>query len=71
METGDGTEGTPRCLQERDDGEVSCSGASLREPLPNPLGGDHSAGPWQRTGAVGEGGPVYPDDTIIRHHETP
>ena len=28
------------------------------------LGGDHSAGPWQRTGAVGEGGPAHPDDTL-------
>ena len=27
----------------------------------DPLGGDHSAGPWQRTGAVGEGGP---DDNL-------
>ena len=27
----------------------------------NPLGGDHSAGPWQRRGAVGEGGPAHPD----------
>ena len=30
----------------------------------DPLGGDHSAGPWQRTGAVGEGGPAHPDDTV-------
>ena len=22
------------------------------------------AGPWQRTGAVGEGGPAHPDDTL-------
>ena len=27
----------------------------MGEPLADPLGGDHSAGPWQRTGAVGEG----------------
>ena len=27
------------------------------------LGGDNSPGPWQRTGAVGEGGPTHPDDT--------
>ena len=26
--------------------------------------GDHSAGRWQRTGAVGEGGPTHPDDTL-------
>ena len=23
-----------------------------------------SAGPWQRTGAVGEGSPAHPDDTL-------
>ena len=51
-ETGDETEGTPRCLREGDDGEASCSGACVGESPPNPLGGDHSAGPWQRTGAV-------------------
>ena len=34
---------------------------------PDPLGGDHSAGPWQRTRAVGEGGPVHPHDI----HMTP
>ena len=28
------------------------------------LGGDHSAQPWQRTGAVGEGGFAHPDDTL-------
>ena len=27
------------------------------------LGRDHSAGPRQRTGAIGEGGPAHPDDT--------
>ena len=31
METGDKTEGTPGCLQEGDDGEVSCSGACVGE----------------------------------------
>ena len=31
---------------------------------PDPLGEDHSAGPWQRTVAVGEGGPAHPDDTL-------
>ena len=45
------------------DGEVSCSRACVGEPLPDPVGGDHCTGPWQRTGAVGEGGPVHPDDT--------
>ena len=34
----------------------------MGEPCPDP--GDHSAGPWQRTGAVGEGGPVHLDDTL-------
>ena len=29
-----------------------------------PLGGDHSAGLWQRTGGIGEGGPAHPDDTL-------
>ena len=36
----------------------------MGEPPPDPLGGDHSAGPWQRTVAVGEGGPAHPDDTL-------
>ena len=40
-----------------DDGEVSCSGACVGESPSNPLGGDQSAEPWQRTqsptGAVG------------------
>ena len=31
-------------------------------PPSDPLGGDHHTGPWQRTGAVGEGGPAHPDD---------
>ena len=30
---------------------------------PDPLGGDCSTGPWQRTGAVGKTGPTHPDDT--------
>ena len=63
-QTGDKTEGTPRCLREGDDGEVSCSGACVGESPSDPLGGDHSVGPWQRTGAVGEGGPAHPDDTL-------
>ena len=63
-ETGDETEGTPRCLQEGDDGEICCSGACVGESPSNRLLGDHSAGPWQRTGAVGEGGPSHPDDTL-------
>ena len=32
--------------------EHACMGESPH----NPLGGDHSARPWQRTGVVGEGG---------------
>ena len=43
-------------------GEVSCSGACVGEPPSGPLGGDYSAGPWQRTGAVGKGGPAHPGD---------
>ena len=35
----------------------------MGEPLFNALGGDHRTGPWQRTGAVGEGGPGHLDDT--------
>ena len=64
METGDKPEGTPGCLREGDDGEVSCSGACMGEPPSDRLGGDHSAGPRQRTGTVGEGGPAHPDDTL-------
>ena len=63
METGNKTEETPGCLREGDDGEVSYSGACVEEPPPDPLGGDDCTGPWQRTGAVGEGGPAHPDDT--------
>ena len=40
-------------------------GTRLESP-PDPLGGDHSAGPWQRTEAVGEGCPAHPDDTLRR-----
>ena len=32
-------------------------------PPPDPLGGDHRIGPWQRTGVVSEGGLAHPDDT--------
>ena len=64
METGDETEGTPRCMREGDDGEVSYSGACIGEPPTNPLGGNHSAGPWQRI-VVGEGGHAHPDNTLI------
>ena len=64
METGDETEGTLRCLREGDDGEVSCSGACIVESPLDRLGGDHSARPWQRTGAVGEGDPAQLDDTL-------
>ena len=62
-ETGNETEGTPGCLQEGNDGEVGCTGACVGKPPPDSQGGDHSTGPWQRTGAVGEGGPAHPDDT--------
>ena len=63
-ETRDETEGTPRCLREGD-GEVSRSEACMGESPSNRLGGDHSAGPWQRTRAVGEGGPAHPDYTLM------
>ena len=36
----------------------------MGESPSDPLGGDHSAGSWQRTGAVGEGGPAHPDNTL-------
>ena len=65
-ETGDEAEGTPRCLREGDDGEVSCSGTCVGAPPPDPLGGDHRTGPWQRTGVVGEGGLAHPVDTCGR-----
>ena len=48
METGDEAEGTPKCLQEGNDGEVSCSGTCVGAPQPNPLGGDHRSGPWHK-----------------------
>ena len=35
--------------------------SSVAEPTPDPLGGDHRNGPWQRTGAVGERGLAHPD----------
>ena len=65
-EAGDETEGTPRCLREGDDGEVSCSGACVGAPPLDPLGGDHRtgrSGPSQRTGVVGEGVLAHLDDT--------
>ena len=31
---------------------------------PDLLGRDHSAGPWQRTGTVGERGPAHPNYTL-------
>ena len=46
-ETGDETEGTPGCRQEADVGEVRCSRACMGESPFKPLGGNHSAGPWQ------------------------
>ena len=64
LRTGDETDRTLRCLRVGDYGEVGCSGACVREPPPDPLGGDHSAGPWERTGAVGEGGPAHSNDTL-------
>ena len=66
METGDEAEGTPRCLREGDDREVSCSGTCVGAPPPDPLGGDHRIGPWQRTGVVGEGGLAHTNDTCGR-----
>ena len=65
-QTVDETEGTLGCLREGDQGKVSCSGTCVGEPPPNPLGGDHRTGPWQRTGVVGEGGPAHPNDTCRR-----
>ena len=64
METGDKTEGTPRCLREGDNGEVGSSGACVGQPPPDPLEGDHSVGPLQKTGAAGEGGSELSDDTL-------
>ena len=48
-------------LYNTENGCNGCNGACVREPPPNALGGDHSAGPWQRKGAVGEGGPAHDD----------
>ena len=31
---------------------------------PDLLAEDCSSGPWERTGAVGKGGPTHPDDTL-------
>ena len=42
----------------------------MEESPPYPLGGDHSSGPWQRTGAVSEGCPAHADDTLKRMLET-
>ena len=50
--------------KEGHDGEVSCSIACVGESPPDPLGGHHSAGPWQRTGAVCERVPAHTDDTL-------
>ena len=58
VERGEGGDG------EGDDRKVGCSGVCMGEPPPDPLGGDHSAGLWQRTGAVGEGGPAHPNNTF-------
>ena len=49
----DGDETTP--MQMPAGGEVSCRVTCMGEPPLDPLGGDHCAGPWQRTGTVGEG----------------
>ena len=57
------------CINEE---RLSVTNLSLEYNLPmfwettgrRPLGEDNSTGPWQRTGAVGEGGPAYPDDTF-------
>ena len=42
---------------------VGCSKACVGEPPPDQLGGNHSAGPWQRIRRC-EGGPTHPDDTL-------
>ena len=44
--------------------KVSYSGACMGESPPDQLGGDDSAGSWQRTGTVGEGGPAHPNGTL-------
>ena len=45
-----------------DDGEVSCSIHGRITTRPEET--IHIAGLWKRTGAVGEGGPARPDDTL-------
>ena len=65
-ENKDQTDGTRRCLREGDDGEVSCSGPCMRTSPSNPVGGDNSAGPWQRIGAIDEGSPAYQHNTFRR-----
>ena len=64
METGDKTEGTLRHQRDGDGREVGCSRACMGEPPPNSLGGEDSAGLWQRTGAIGEAGPAHLVDTF-------
>ena len=44
--------------------KLAMSGACVGEPPPDQLRGDIGAGPWQRTGAVGEGGPAHLDNTL-------
>ena len=52
-------------VPEGDDIEIGCSGAYTWETTTYyPLGGDHGAGPWQRTGGIGERRPAHPDDTL-------
>ena len=46
--------------------KVKDTGLCEGEPPPDSPGGDHSAGPWQRTGAVAEGDPAHPEDTLRR-----
>ena len=67
METEDKTEGTPGCLCLKG----MTKKLAVVEPIYTwettthcPLGGDHSAGPWQRTGGIGERCPAHPDDTL-------
>jgi len=46
--------------------EKSAVAERVGAPPPNPLGGDHRTGPWQRTGVVGERGLALLDDTCGR-----
>ena len=46
METGDEAEGTPRCLREGDDGEVSCSGTCVGAPPPDLQPRWRTGSPW-------------------------